>query len=153
MKLFVLFASFLFTCHSFSHEAENHKDYLIHTCDLEVFKKQLDKKLGEIYDEYYGDLRPDAVGFYFTNMMLHQRRVFDDCHNKGILDLDKQFYKQRLTALENENTTDEWYKELTRKYEFDHLYPEPLLQIYSLSSSISTRKDEIEENYIILLGN
>ena len=148
MKLFVLLVV-LFSLPCFSHEAENHKDYLIHTCDLEVFKVQLDKKLGEIYDEYYGDLRPDAVGFYFTNMMLHQRRVFDDCHNKGILDLDKQFYKQRLTALENENTTDEWYKELTRKYEFEHLYPEPLLQIYSLSSSIS-RKENAHRNLIIL---
>ena len=150
MKILVLFVV-LFSLPCFSHEAENHKDYLIHTCDLEVFKVQLDKKLGEIYDEYYGDLRPDAVGFYFTNMMLHQRRVFDDCHNKGILDLDKQFYKQRLTALENENTTDEWYKELTRKYEFEHLYPEPLLQIYSLSSSIS-RIENAHRN-LIILGN
>ena len=138
MKLFVLILV-LFSLPSFSHEAENHKDYLIHICDLEVFKKHLDTKLGEIYDEYYGDLRPDAVGFYFTNMMLHYYDVSLNCEN--------------LDALENENTTDEWYKELTRKYEFDHLYPYPLLQIYSLSSSISTRKDEIEENYIILLGN
>ena len=151
MKLFVLILV-LFSLPSFSHEAENHKDYLIHTCDLEVFKVQLDKKLGEIYDEYYGDLRPDAVGFYFTNMMLHQRRVFDDCHNKGILDLDKQFYKQRLTALENENTTDEWYKELTRKYEFEHLFPyTPLGQIYSLSSSISSIENADQD--LIILGN
>ena len=136
MKLFVLLVV-LFSLPCFSHEAENHKDYLIHTCDLEVFKVQLDKKLGEIYDEYYGDLRPDAVGFYFTNMMLHYYDVSLNCEN--------------LDALENENTTDEWYKEITRKYEFEHLYPKPLLQIYSLSSSIS--RIENADQDLIILGN
>ena len=135
MKLFVLLVV-LFSLPCFSHEAENHKDYLIHTCDLEVFKKHLDTKLGEIYDEYYGDLRPDAVGFYFTNMMLHYYDVSLNCEN--------------LDALENENTTDEWYKELTRKYEFEHLFPyTPLGQIYWLSSSISDR----ETPDLILLDN
>ena len=135
MKLFVLFAV-LFSLPCFSHKAENHKDYLIHTCDLEVFKVQLDKKLGEIYDEYYGDLRPDAVGFYFTNMMLHYYDVSLNCEN--------------LDALENENTTDEWYKEITRKYEFEHLFPyTPLGQIYLLSSRISDR----ETPDLILLDN
>ena len=138
MKLFVLILV-LFSLPSFSHEAENHKDYLIHTCDLEVFKKHLDTKLGEIYDEYYGDLRPDAVGFYFTNMMLHQEDF-------GVSDCGDNYY-----FLEDENTTDEWYKELTRKYEFEHLYPEPLLQIYSLSSSISSIENADQD--LILLGN
>ena len=139
MKLFVLFAV-LFSLPCFSHEARNHdhEAYLIHTCDLEVFKKHLDTKLGEIYDEYYGDLRPDAVGFYFTNMMLHQEDF-------GVSDCGDNYY-----FLENENTTDEWYKEITRKYEFEHLFPyTPLGQIYWLSSSISDR----ETPDLILLGN
>ena len=139
MKLFVLFAV-LFSLPCFSHEAENHKDYLIHTCDLEVFKKHLDTKLGEIYDEYYGDLRPDAVGFYFTNMMLHQEDF-------GVSDCGDNYY-----FLEDKNTTDEWYKEITRKYEFEHLFPyTPLGQIYSLSSSISSIENADQD--LILLGN
>ena len=139
MKLFVLILV-LFSLPSFSHEAENHKDYLIHTCDLEVFKVQLDKKLGEIYDEYYGDLRPDAVGFYFTNMMLHQEDF-------GVSDCGDNYY-----FLEDENTTDEWYKEITRKYEFEHLFPyTPLGQIYSLSSSISSIENADQD--LIILGN
>ena len=139
MKLFVLILV-LFSLPSFSHEVENHKDYLIHTCDLEVFKKHLDTKLGEIYDEYYGDLRPDAVGFYFTNMMLHQEDF-------GVSDCGDNYY-----FLEDENTTDEWYKELTRKYEFEHLFPyTPLGQIYSLSSSISSIENADQD--LIILGN
>ena len=139
MKLFVLILV-LFSLPSFSHEAENHKDYLIHTCDLEVFKKHLDTKLGEIYDEYYGDLRPDAVGFYFTNMMLHQEDF-------GVSDCGDNYY-----FLEDENTTDEWYKELTRKYEFEHLFPyTPLGQIYWLSSSISSIENADQD--LIILGN
>ena len=147
MKLFVLLA-ILFSLPCFSHEARNHdhEAYLIHTCDLEVFKKHLDKKLGEIYDEYYGDLRPDAVAFYFTNMMLHQRRVIDyTCY----IERDEN-KKRKYGSLENENTTDEWYKEITKKYNFEHLFPyTPLGQIYSLSSSISDR----ETPDLILLDN